>query len=118
MRQPEWRGPFNKIRYRFSWFVIDQAKWNVNKFPEKIQLIYQRCSGYIFFNKKYVWGRRRVQFFVMVWNILGKLTDDEENDEVIHILDMIYLFKRINVVLQQGDDTDIEFLSCFGPIIF
>ena len=38
------------------------------------------------------------QNFVSCLKYLDKLNDDEDEDEVIHILEMIDIFKRINTV--------------------
>ena len=49
---------------------------------------------------------------ILVWceNCLDKLTDDEDEYEVIHIIEMIDIFKHINTVLQQYDGSDVEIL--------
>ena len=39
------------------------------------------------------------------------MTYDEDDDVVIHILEMIDLFKHINIFLQQDDGTDVEFCN-------
>ena len=56
-------------------------------------------------------GREIPQILVYCDNKLDKMTDDEDDDEFTHILQMIYLSKRINTVLQQDDGTDVEFIN-------
>ena len=48
---------------------------------------------------------------ILVWceKYLDKQTDDEDDNEVIHILEIIDTFKRINTVLHKDDVADVEF---------
>ena len=41
---------------------------------------------------------------------LDKLTDYEDDNEVVYILEMIDIFKWINTVLTKDDGTDVEFV--------